>query len=432
MKVRNLFWVFSLLLVVVLAVISYYVLYQYSQAMFFAVEVLVFLVAVFLYFFYSRIIKPLNSIGNGMDLLKAQDFSSRLSKVGQSDADRIVELFNKLMKQLKDERLKIREQNHFLDLLIKASPMGVVILSLDKDIQTMNEVACKMFDVEDESEVIGMKLSTINSYIAKELSAIPVMQSRILRLSDANIYKCTHSSFVDHGFQHSFFLLEVLTTEVAAAERKAYETVIRMIAHEVNNTTAGMVSTLDTILSSFEGKSNTDVGEVLRITIERCYGMSRFISSYADVVRIPELMMIPTDINNLVVSCNRFMENLCKGRNINVATELTESPLTVNIDIALFEQVLLNIIKNAVESIESNGTISIRTSTNPISLEIADNGKGISREAEEKLFSPFFSTKPNGQGLGLIFIREVLTKHRCTFSLHTYDDGLTRFRIFFK
>jgi len=432
MKVRNLFWVFSLLLVVVLAVISYYVLYQYSQAMFFAVEVLVFLVAVFLYFFYSRIIKPLNSIGNGMDLLKAQDFSSRLSKVGQSDADRIVELFNKLMKQLKDERLKIREQNHFLDLLIKAFPMGVVILSLDKDIQTMNEVACKMFDVEDESEVIGMKLSTINSYIAKELSAIPVMQSRILRLSDANIYKCTHSSFVDHGFQHSFFLLEVLTTEVAAAERKAYETVIRMIAHEVNNTTAGMVSTLDTILSSFEGKSNTDVGEVLRITIERCYGMSRFISSYADVVRIPEPMMIPTDINNLVVSCNRFMENLCKGRNINVATELTESPLTVNIDIALFEQVLLNIIKNAVESIESNGTISIRTSTNPISLEIADNGKGISREAEEKLFSPFFSTKPNGQGLGLIFIREVLTKHRCTFSLHTYDDGLTRFRIFFK
>jgi Signal transduction histidine kinase involved in nitrogen fixation and metabolism regulation len=432
MKIRNLFWVFSLLLVVVLAVISYYVLYQYSQAMFFAVEVLVFLVAVFLYFFYSRIIKPLNSIGNGMDLLKAQDFSSRLSKVGQSDADRIVELFNKLMKQLKDERLKIREQNHFLDLLIKASPMGVVILSLDKDIQTMNEVACKMFDVEDESEVIGMKLSTINSYIAKELSAIPVMQSRILRLSDANIYKCTHSSFVDHGFQHSFFLLEVLTTEVAAAERKAYETIIRMIAHEVNNTTAGMVSTLDTILSSFEGKSNTDVGEVLRITIERCYGMSRFISSYADVVRIPEPMMIPTDINNLVVSCNRFMENLCKGRNINVVTELTESPLTVNIDIALFEQVLLNIIKNAVESIESNGTISIRTSTNPISLEIADNGKGISREAEEKLFSPFFSTKPNGQGLGLIFIREVLTKHRCTFSLHTYDDGLTRFRIFFK
>jgi len=432
MKVRSLFWVFSLLLLIILAVISYYVLYQFSQAMFFAIELLVLLVAVFLYFFYSRIIKPLNSIGNGMDLLKAQDFSSRLSKVGQSDADRIVDIFNKLMEQLKDERLKIREQNHFLDLLIKASPMGVVILSLDKDIQTMNAAACNMFDIEDEAKVIGMKLDAVDSYVAKELSAIPVMQSKILRLNDANIYKCTHSSFVDHGFQHSFFLLEVLTTEVAIAERKAYETVIRMIAHEVNNTTAGMVSTLDTILSSFEEQGDTDISEVLRVTIERCYGMSRFISSYADVVRIPEPTMLQTDLNNLVVSCNRFMENLCKGRNINIATELNDSPLIVNIDIALFEQVLLNIIKNAVESIESNGTISIRTFANPISLEIADSGEGVSLEAEEKLFSPFFSTKPNGQGLGLIFIREVLTKHRCTFSLHTYDDGLTRFRIFFK
>ena len=432
MKVRSLFWVFSLLLLIILAVISYYVLYQFSQAMFFAIELLVLLVAVFLYFFYSRIIKPLSSIGNGMDLLKAQDFSSRLSKVGQSDADRIVDIFNKLMEQLKDERLKIREQNHFLDLLIKASPMGVVILSLDKDIQTMNAAACNMFDIEDEAKVIGMKLDAVDSYVAKELSAIPVMQSKILRLNDANIYKCTHSSFVDHGFQHSFFLLEVLTTDVAIAERKAYETVIRMIAHEVNNTTAGMVSTLDTILSSFEEQGDTDISEVLRVTIERCYGMSRFISSYADVVRIPEPTMLQTDLNNLVVSCNRFMENLCKGRNINIATELNDSPLIVNIDIALFEQVLLNIIKNAVESIESNGTISIRTFANPISLEIADSGEGVSLEAEKKLFSPFFSTKPNGQGLGLIFIREVLTKHRCTFSLHTYDDGLTRFRIFFK
>ncbi|MBR1903387.1 MAG: PAS domain-containing sensor histidine kinase, partial [Bacteroidaceae bacterium] len=63
--------------------------------------------------------------------------------------------------------------------------------------------------------------------------------------------------------------------------------------------------------------------------------------------------------------------------------------------------------------------------------EIADNGKGISPETEKKLFTPFFSTKPNGQGIGLMFIREVLMKHGCTFSLRTYPDGLTRFKIRF-
>ena len=69
--------------------------------------------------------------------------------------------------------------------------------------------------------------------------------------------------------------------------------------------------------------------------------------------------------------------------------------------------------------------------TAPLMLEIGDTGKGISKEVESKLFSPFFFTKPNGQGIGLIFIREVLMKHGCTFSLRTYPDGITRFRIYF-
>lgn len=99
-------------------------------------------------------------------------------------------------------------------------------------------------------------------------------------------------------------------------------------------------------------------------------------------------------------------------------------------DAALFEQVLVNIIKNAAESIGNGGEIVIRT-LSPATIEVVDNGKGIGKEAESKLFTPFFSTKPNGQGIGLIFIREVLAKHGCNFSLRTYDDGLTRFRIAF-
>lgn len=107
-----------------------------------------------------------------------------------------------------------------------------------------------------------------------------------------------------------------------------------------------------------------------------------------------------------------------------------ENP-TVNIDTSLFEQVLINIIKNSAESIGEKGCITIRTSTSPLMLEIGDTGKGISKETEAMLFTPFFSTKPNGQGIGLIFIREVLMKLNCNFSLRTYPDGITRFRICF-
>ena len=97
----------------------------------------------------------------------------------------------------------------------------------------------------------------------------------------------------------------------------------------------------------------------------------------------------------------------------------------------LFQQVLINVFKNAAESIGCDGRIVIRTTAGPPVLEVTDNGPGIDKDTASKLFSPFFSTKPNGQGIGLMLVREVLLKHHCTFSLRTGEDGLTRFRICF-
>ena len=98
------------------------------------------------------------------------------------------------------------------------------------------------------------------------------------------------------------------------------------------------------------------------------------------------------------------MEGMCNDRNIRLQLICDESLDDVKLDASLFEQVLVNIIKNAAESIGQDGQIIIRTSL-PTAIEVVDNGPGISKETEAKLFSPFFSTKPNGQGIGLIFIR---------------------------
>lgn len=374
--------------------------------------------------------KPLNSIGSGMELLREQDFSSRLSPVGQYEADRIVNVFNRMMEQLKNERLRLREQNNFLDLLIKASPMGVILTTLDEDLSELNPMAQKMLGVRQE-DVLGKKMNEIDSPLAAELANVPKGETATVRLNDSNIYRCTHSSFIDRGFQHPFFLIESLTDEVMKAEKKAYEKVIRMIAHEVNNTTAGITSTLDTVeqaLSAEEGMD--DICDVMRVCIERCFSMSRFITRFADVVKIPEPTLTPVDLNDLAFTCKRFMEGMCADRNIKLRLEIDETLKEVKMDASLFEQVLVNIIKNAAESIEKDGEIIVRT-LSPATIEVVDNGKGISKEVEAKLFSPFFSTKPNGQGIGLIFIREVLMRHGCTFSLRTYADGLTRFRILF-
>ena len=393
-------------------------------------EGLVLFILCYLPFFYRKIVKPLNSIGSGMELLREQDFSSRLSPVGQYEADRIVNVFNRMMEQLKNERLRLREQNNFLDLLIKASPMGVILTTLDEDLSELNPMAQKMLGVRQE-DVLGKKMNEIDSPLAAELANVPKGETATVRLNDSNIYRCTHSSFIDRGFQHPFFLIESLTDEVMKAEKKAYEKVIRMIAHEVNNTTAGITSTLDTVeqaLSAEEGMD--DICDVMRVCIERCFSMSRFITRFADVVKIPEPTLTPVDLNDLAFTCKRFMEGMCVDRNIKLRLEIDETLKEVKMDASLFEQVLVNIIKNAAESIEKDGEIIVRT-LSPATIEVVDNGKGISKEVEAKLFSPFFSTKPNGQGIGLFFIREVLMRHGCTFSLRTYADGLTRFRILF-
>ena len=431
MKLKSFFFILAFLLAVVWAVLLF-IATKENGWRFYLIEGLITLSLVYLVYFYRKVIKPLNSIAGGMDLLRAQDFSSRLAPVGQREADRIVQVFNRMMDQLKEERLRLREQNHFLDLLISVSPMGVMILTLDEKISMTNKAALEFMDEGPEENLIGKSMDELNGTLAEELKRLPKGATETIRLSNSRIYRCSRLSFIDRGFAHPFYLIESLTSDVMKAEKKAYEKVIRMIAHEVNNSVAGIASTLDTVNDALQTIDDTeDLQEVMKVCIERSFSMSRFITNFADVVKIPEPQLEEVSLNDRVFACKRFMENVCQSRDIDLQMNLCEENPTVSIDTSLFEQVLINIIKNAAESIGEKGSITIRTSASPLMLEIGDTGQGISKETETMLFTPFFSTKPNGQGIGLIFIREVLMKHNCNFSLRTYPDGITRFRICF-
>ena len=431
MKLKSFFFILAFLLIVVWFILLF-VATQENGWKFYLIEGIVTFSLFYLIYFYRKVVKPLNSIAGGMDLLQAQDFSSRLSPVGQREADRIVSIFNRMMNQLKEERLRLREQNHFLDLLISVSPMGVIILTLDERISMANKAALEFLDEGTEEDIMNKSMDELSGSLAEELNRIPKDTTVTIRLSDSRIYRCSRLSFIDRGFAHPFYLIESLTSEVMKAEKKAYEKVIRMIAHEVNNSVAGITSTLDTIDDALQTIDDTeDIREVMKVCVERSYSMSRFITNFADVVKIPEPQKEEVHLNDRVTACKIFMENLCQNRDIDLHLELCKENPLVSMDTSLFEQVLINIIKNATESIDTNGKIFIRTSASPLMLEIGDTGKGISKEVEAKLFTPFFSTKPNGQGIGLIFIREVLMKHGYTFSLRTYPDGITRFRICF-
>ncbi len=266
-----------------------------------------------------------------------------------------------------------------------------------------------------------------------ELNKLQSGNSEIIPISGMKTFKCQKASFVDRGFNHHFILIEELTDELLKTERKAYEKVIRMMSHELNNSLGAVNSILNTCLNfkdQLQKKDKRSYEEALNVAIERNTHLNRFMENFANVVRIPSPKKTETDLHELLKNVGKFIFADIEKRNIKLRWELDSQPLMVKLDKQQMEQVLVNIFKNAVEAIEKNGEITIVTTPNK-QLIIRDNGKGVSEDIQQKLFTPFFSTKKNGQGIGLTVTREILLNHGFKFSLETNEEGETEFVIEF-
>ncbi|MDE6741495.1 MAG: PAS domain-containing sensor histidine kinase, partial [Muribaculaceae bacterium] len=378
--------------------------------------------------FYRNVMRPLRSIANGFDLLRAQDFSSRLSHVGQREADRIVDMFNGMMASLKQERLKLREQNHFLDLLIEVSPMGIIMLGSDGRITGANRAAARFLDFDTARDLNGLSMEEMRSTLGNVLQSLTDKEVKVVRLNDSMVYRLSRLSFMESGMSHPFYLIEKLTDEVMKAERKSYEKVIRMMAHEVNNSLAGIISVMETAEEEIE---DLDLKEAISACQNRCRDMGAFITKFASAVKIPEPVRRNVDLTDLLRSRTTLFESICSATGASLIMRLPEKETNVFIDPVLMEQVVTNIVKNAAESAGTGGVVEIRIGPPGTTLVITDNGPGISAEAAEMLFTPFFTTKESGHGLGLLLVSEVLNSHAARFSLETGPDSLTRFSIKF-
>lgn len=358
-------------------------------------------------------IRPMRTIARGVELLREQDFASRIAPVPANPwANHIVGLFNRMMDQLRAERLRLREQNHFLDLLVKASPMGVVLMDLDGHPTETNPAADSFL---------------ADPWLKKRIMDVPRGQTQVIQQNGRCILRVSHLTFMDRGFGHPFLLIESLSDEVRKAEREAYGRAIRMISHEVNNTLAGTVTILDLLQQS---APDNEQRNMLDTCSNRYRQMSRFVTRLADVVRIPEPTRQRVSVQDFVLAQQRFLETLCSGFGIRLDLDLCGRPVMTLMDTTLMEQVVINVVKNACESTPRGGNVRLCVSDNPASLRVVDHGCGIPPEEEQNLFTPFHSTKPGGQGIGLMLVQEVLSRHGFAFSLHSMG-GETVFSVQF-
>jgi signal transduction histidine kinase len=161
--------------------------------------------------------------------------------------------------------------------------------------------------------------------------------------------------------------------------------------------------------------------------------MNQFMQNFADVIRLPAPARQETDLGELVGEAALLYREEGKRRRIAWNLQLDDGLPPVNLDPLQLEQVLINIFKNALEAIGEEGEITVRLSLRrgrPV-LVVADTGEGFTAETRQNLFSPFYSTKKEGQGIGLTLIREILIRHGFDFSLERSEAGLTEFKILF-
>ncbi|MBF9236069.1 HAMP domain-containing protein [Hymenobacter sp. BT683] len=380
---------------------------------------------------YRGFVRPFELIAAGTAAIAAKDFSMKFVPVGQREMDQLIHVYNQMIDALRQERVSQHEKSFLLERLIQASPAGILILDFDGRIEGVN-AAAERFLNQPATALLGQRPAELPGAWGPALAGLAENQPQALRVSGLQTFRAHAAHFLDRGFTRRFIMLEELTQELIYQEKQAYGKLIRMISHEINNS----IGAINSILHSFHhyapqlhSDDQPDFTQALDVSIARNTQLANFIANFAHLVRLPPPTTHPTDLHALLRGICRLLQPQSEERHIKWHMEVPTTPLVLNFDAQQLEQALLNITKNALEAIGHDGNVWVRTTARPPTVFIENDGPSISPEVSQRLFTPFFSTKRDGQGIGLTLVRDILLAHGFAFQLRSEENGRTVFTI---
>ncbi|WP_420458797.1 sensor histidine kinase [Neolewinella sp.] len=394
------------------------------------VEMILLLSAYLGYRLYQVLVAPLDLLSRGVGALADQDFSVKMTPTGSPEMDRLGTVYNRMIDQLRRERVTGRQREEFLDQLVSAAEVGILILDFDGGVQSENPWVTRLR--QKAPGFIEGILAPVPPIAIGVIGTQAPGEKRVYTTADNRRIHAEYATFIDRGFERGFVVLQDVTADLLQAEKEAYGKVIRMMAHEVNNSNAAIVSLLRSLLEIAQ-EADPQLPELTREylppVIQRAENLTAFMRNFARVVRLPEPQLSRLDLNQLVRGAGEVMAGLLHSAGIELSYHLAERPVPVEADAGQLEQVIINALTNARESIGQGGRIELSTQARPVGFVIADDGPGIPQEVADRLFTPFFSTKGSGQGVGLTLARDILEGHGTTYRLATEADGWTRLRV---
>ncbi len=349
---------------------------------------------------------------------KDADFSTSIRVPENADLAELTRTLNALGNELRDERQRLIQRELLLDTVVQNTPTALYLTDSRERVVYANVAARELFGANSRLE--GLAVSELIGRLPGELADLMHRgQDGLITLptdGEEEVFHVTRRGFELHGRPHTLVLVRRLTRELARQEVATWKKVIRVISHEINNALGPIASMAHSGSVYVERGDKTRLKQVFAAIAERARHLEAFIGGYARFARLPAPIHATAYWDNV-------LRTVAESEQVAIVAPLPDAP--VRLDQAQIEQVLINLVKNAIEAGSAREAIEIEVvDLGPqFRLQLRDRGSGMSEAVLSQALLPFYSTKRTGTGLGLALAREVIEAHGGRIRLSNREGG---------
>jgi len=412
---------------------------------------LLLLIALQFYSLYRYVDKTNRDLASFLESIRFAEFTRSFQIEGMgSSFNELNKAFNDVIGDFQKVRSEKEEHFHYLQSIVQNIDVSIIAYQHDGNIEMINKSAKKLFQLGSVKNISA--LSALSETLVETLLSIKPGENKLVKVQDEDDLLQLAINATEFKIKNKVIILATIKNiqnVLEEQETEAWQKLIRVLTHEIMNSItpiASLSSTLDGMLRDFNKKREENgtmdyetIGEIqmaLETINKRSNGLLHFVNTYRNLTRIPKPNFKITRVSDLFETISRLMEKELKDHNVRLVTSLEPASLEISMDDQLIEQVLINLIKNSTHALEGRKEprIELRAYLNKRgrpTIQVYDNGVGILKEVMDKIFIPFFTTKPSGSGIGLSLSRQILKLHGGTITAQSEPDVETSFTLTF-
>ena len=377
---------------------------------------------------YNELVERLMFVFNAV---QNDDYSFRFTENPNITRHALVnQSLNRIKEVMDNAKMQIREREKYFQLIMECANVGIVVVMENGTVAQTNTKALRIVGMERLNHIDQLRI--LSEELCEAMHRIEPGAQLTARftteIGDQNlVLSCSAMEF--GGKQLRVISIGNIHEELDRKEVESWEKLTRILTHEIMNSLAPVTSISHTLLSSSGDADTMRQGlETIHATSDR---LLRFVDSFRAVTRIPAPQKAPFYLSELVAESLSLIPH--EGIEVEVSIEPEDTMLYA--DRALMSQVMVNLLKNATEALLAQTCarkITIRSTIDAeerIQIEITNNGSAIPAEVAENIFTPFFTTKTDGSGIGLAVSRQIIRLHGGSLRLKHNDEGRVTFAV---